>query len=430
MVKPPEESRLNFGTFSLTVLAAAVGDISNVKIIDATDFGQAQAIKKILAQKPDLIGITAMSLSSIEPVCSLIRSLRGAGFGGTIIVGGHGASIKPGPILESSADAIVYGEGELTFREIIRSGISEEAPGLILMREGKIKRALPRGLLNLDELKTPARHLTKPPKGGIYLLETSRGCPHSCAFCETSTFFLSKWRGRNPENVTRDIRALVKKGALIIEVTDDNFTANPKRALEICEMLAPKDLPLFFIFSARSDDLLREPGLVPALAKAHFLRASIGVETADSGLSNKIGKAISPYQHRQAFTAMRKAGIYTVASFIVGLPGETEEMRAGYIDFSSEIADSATFVPFQPFPGTIMQGKVGDDEPEQWSRECAEKLTLEFRRNPRVIRRLLIAAKQPTIRGALAKKSLQKIIEDNILDQQTQLAVMQNLDSN
>ena len=199
---------------------------------------------------------------------------------------------------------------------------------------------------------------------------------------------------------------------MIIQITDDNFTANPKRAIKICNELENRNLPLFFVFSARSDDLLSDPELIPSLAKANFLRAAIGVETPDEKISQQIGKGISLEQHKLAFDGLRKAGIYTVASFIVGLPEETEQTRKNYVNIACELADSATFVPFLPLPGTEMADEAGSVKPQPWSVECAAKLTREFRQNPKNIERLLQAAQEPSIRGILAKRSLQKRIAE------------------
>jgi radical SAM superfamily enzyme YgiQ (UPF0313 family) len=264
----------------------------------------------------------------------------------------------------------------------------------------------------------PAKKWISTPKDGLYLLETSRGCPHRCRFCETSSFFRSTWRSRSPEKVVKDIETLVDRGALIIQLTDDNFTASPKRAIKICNELENRNLPLFFVFSARSDDLLSNPELIPSLAKANFLRAAIGVETPDEKISQQIGKGISLEQHKLAFAGLRKAGIYTVASFIVGLPGETEQTRKNYVNIACELADSATFVPFLPLPGIEMDDGSGSVKPQPWSVECAAKLTRQFRQNPTNIKRLLQAAQKPSIRGILAKRSLQKRIAENLLDNQ------------
>ena len=90
LVKPPEKSSFNFGSFSLAVLAAALEDIATLRIIDATTMGTGDAAREILAESPGLIGITAMGPSSVPSVVALMRALRDNGFSGSIIAGGHG----------------------------------------------------------------------------------------------------------------------------------------------------------------------------------------------------------------------------------------------------------------------------------------------------------------------------------------------------
>ncbi|WP_456474398.1 B12-binding domain-containing radical SAM protein [Candidatus Pyrohabitans sp.] len=417
LVKPPEHSKLNFGSFSLAVLAAAVRDIAEVKILDATNLTIVDAVREVLKTKPELVGVTTMGLASIGPAAVFLNALRSAGFKGVLIAGGHGATMSPKALLERGADAVVYGEGELTFREVLLRGVSEYVRGLFLLRNGSLLKTPPRPLIQpLDNLPEPARDLTGSPPNGVALLETSRGCPHGCTFCAATRFHGRMWRARSPELVARDVRHLVvRHRAAIIEITDDNFTASPERALRICELLQNEPLPLFFLFSARSDDLLRHPALVPALAKAHFLRATIGVETVAPKLAQSIRKPITFEQHQRAFAALRDAGIYTVASFIVGLPGETEEIRRGCVDAAVELgADAVRFVPFQPLPGTPMERGTG--EPEPWCVEAAAKFTREFERHPKVLSRLLDAAEEPTVRGMFARAGLRRRLRENILD--------------
>jgi anaerobic magnesium-protoporphyrin IX monomethyl ester cyclase len=404
LVKPPEQARLNFGTFSLAVLASAVTEIASVDILDATYLSVQDAVAAILKLKPDVLGITTMSLQSVEQVSNLLQGIRQKGFMGKIVVGGHGASMLPLPILQSGADVVVYGEGEETFRELLQSSISEKIQGIYFLKDGNLQKTPPRNLVDIEKLKAPARNLCPKVEDGIYLLETSRGCPHSCSFCETSRFFSCTWRGKSPQKVVKEIEGIVNNDAVAIQIADDNFTANPKRAIEICHLLKGKPLPLFFMYSARTDDLLKTPTFIQALAQAHFLRATIGVETLVPEIAKSIGKPISFRQHKRAFDNLRKEGIFTVASFIVGLPHETEAMRAGYVDWAVQLSDSAVFLPFQPFPGTPMASEVS--EPEDWCVKCAEELTLQFRRHPVALERLTLASQESTVRGMLARATL------------------------
>jgi anaerobic magnesium-protoporphyrin IX monomethyl ester cyclase len=416
LVKPPEESVLNFGTFSLAVLAAAVRDICCITIVDATFLDMATAVNKVLETRPDVIGVTTMGLTSVVPASQYIRELRKANYYNPIIVGGHGATMSPRPLLEAGADAVVLGEGEETFRELISKGVSPTVNGLALLSKGTLTKTPSRPLIqDLDVLKEPARDLAGPPPEGVALVETSRGCPYNCIFCEASRFYNNVWRPRSPDIAVRDIQSLVEQGATIIHIVDDNFTADPRRVLRICELLEKGPLPLFFYFSARSDDLLNLPGLIPALARAHFLRAGIGIETLEPELAHVIGKPISREQHSRAVNTLRKVGIYTMASFITGLPGETEDMRNRCVELAVTVGvDAAQFVPFQPLPGTPLE--KGSGEPESWAEEAAAQYTTDFRRHPAVIAQLLEAAPQTTVRGMLARAALAKWLKAGIIE--------------
>ena len=220
---------------------------------------------------------------------------------------------------------MVLGEGEETFRELIKKGVSPTVKGLALLSKGVLTKTSPRPLIqDLDVLKEPARDLAGPPPEGVALVETSRGCPYHCMFCEASRFYNNVWRPRSPEVVVKNIQSLVEQGAAIIHIVDDNFTVDPRRVLRICELLEKGPLPLFFYFSARSDDLLNLPELIPALARAHFLRAGIGIETLEPELAHVIGKPISREQHSRAVGALRKAGIYTMRPLS---PGSLEKQK-------------------------------------------------------------------------------------------------------
>ena len=428
LVKPPEYSRLNFGSFSLAVVAASIMDIAEIRIVDATDLALAEAAKLAMKYNPDVVGITAMGLSSVGAVGDFIKTIRSKGFKGAVVVGGHGATMSPKALLTKGADAVVCGEGEATIRELLLQGISERIKGLALMKDGEVIRTPPRPLIeNLNNLKEPAWDLLTPPPDGVYLLETSRGCPHGCTFCETTRFYGRRWRAKSPELVAKDVARLVEtRGASVIQITDDNFTSSPERAIEICRLLKCGPLPLFFLFFARTDDILRYEELPFALAEAHFLRATIGIETLSPDLAKSVGKPITFEEHKNAVEALTKAGIFTVATFIVGLPGETEEMRKSYVESAVELGvDSAYFLPFQPLPGTPMER--GDGLPDAWCLKYADLITNQFENHPLVLEKLLDTAKQPTVRGMIARSSLLRRLRKRSLSEETAAKVASKL---
>ncbi|MCE7743682.1 MAG: B12-binding domain-containing radical SAM protein [Candidatus Heimdallarchaeota archaeon] len=368
-----------------------------------------------------------MALESVKPVCDFINSLRNYGFAKLIIAGGHGATMSPNEILVAGANAVVLGEGEITFRDIIEYGITKNVNGIKFIDNGTFIETSPRKLIqNLDLLKKPVRNFTNINTNYMSLLETSRGCRHTCTFCESSRFYKGIWRGRTPEVVVNDIQHLVENNIHVIQITDDNFTASPMRALKISKLLQKGPLPVYISFSGRSDELMKIPELIINLAKAHFFKANIGIETLNWKLAVSIKKPISFEQHHKAISAMKEAGMFIVGSFIVGLPNETKKIRKKHVKLAVEVGvDSAQFIPFQPLPGTPLEKNHG--KPKQSNVVASSLANSEFIQHPNVIRNLLQASMDFTIRGSFARASLLKYLKTNVFDSQKKEIIIKEL---
>jgi len=435
LVKPPERSFFNFGTFSLGVLGAAVRHLAEVIIIDATDLSVSAAAEAVWSHEPGLIGVTVMGVASIKSCADFLRqlSVTGKNLGRRnstqVIAGGHGASTLPHLLIEAGADAVVVGEGELTLAKILLEGIRPGAPGLACLKDDRIIIGHPQKLIApLDNLAPPARDLMPPPPDGIHLMETSRGCPHACTFCETTRFYGKRWRGHSPQRVVSEVGRLVAEyDAWIIHIADDNFTASLPRVFHICNILQKDQvLPAFFMASARGDDLVANENLLPALAAARILRITVGVESLDLPTASKAGKHIALETYRQAFKRMRELGMFSVASFIVGLPGESPRARGSVVELAIEAEpDAAHFLPFLPLPGTPLaatdRGRI-DPDPEDV--HDANRFTQTFFAHPTVRARLQASSVQDGIRGILARGALEKhsnIMATSLSDQRSEV---------
>lgn len=418
LVKPPESSHFNFGTFSLGVLAAAIRHQAHISILDATDFSIDQTIEAIGSLNPDIVGVTVMGLTSINPARELFQCLRasqveaGASQHVILLAGGHGASMAPGLLLEAGADAVVIGEGEITLQQILNEGIRPGAPGLACRVGGQVVIGPLQPLVKpLDRILPPARALMPPPPDGVHLMETSRGCPHACTFCETTRFYGQRWRPHTPARVAAEVKRLVEDyGAWIIHFADDNFAVSHRRVFQICDLLQQGPLPAFIMISARADDLIANPDIIPALAAARILRVSVGVETIEPALASRVGKPICREVYYNAFARMREYGIFSVASLIVGLPGELPGMRKQAVELTVDIGpDSAHFLPFLPLPGTpLARGYHGFDADPIDIRDACQ-FTEAFFQHPSTQRNLAMAAKTADIRGVLARAALSRI---------------------
>jgi hypothetical protein len=208
----------------------------------------------------------------------------------------------------------------------------------------------------------------------------------------------------------RRVKALVRDhNAWVILLADDNFAASPRRVRRICDLLGHERLPAFFMVSARGDDLIADPALLPAMARARMLRVCVGVETLDPHTACGVGKPVFLDTYRVAFQRMRELGMFSIASLIVGLPGETPQGRARTVEWLVEAApDAAQLSPYLPLPGVpLAQGRPGTD-PDPDDLRDARAFTAAFYGYPAVRTRLQTAAAGGGVRGLLAQGVLDK----------------------
>jgi coproporphyrinogen III oxidase-like Fe-S oxidoreductase len=161
------------------------------------------------------------------------------------------------------------------------------------------------------------------------------------------------------------------------------------------------------MLSARADDLLASAEVLPAMAAVRMLRVSVGVETLSGDGSVRIGKSIPSSLYCELFERMRELRMFSVASLIVGLPGESAADRMRSVELAVEAGpDSAQFVPFQPLPGIPLAGGRADVRPEDI--RDAQAFTKAFFAHPRVRARLAGAVRSGGIRGLLAEGARRK----------------------
>ncbi len=410
LVKPPEDSYFSFGGFSLAVLAAAMRDIAEVSILDCTSMSYSRASEEIMACAPDIIGITLMGFSSVEGGVRLIRAINAAVPAGhptpLIITGGHGAVVFPQELLAAGSHCVVSGEGELTLQELLTEGIRPGMPGTIVLSDGKPVHGEARNpVVPMDRLTTPARDLIGAPPNNMHLLETSRGCPHQCKFCETTKFFGRRWRSFSARRVVEEVDLLIEKyNGWIIQIADDNFTADIKRVKEICRMLLDQEiLPAYFMLSARADDLARDPELLPLMARARMLRIQVGIDTLDPELSKKVDKTISTSIYRDVFRQMREVGIFSVGSVIVGLPGEPPDAREKILERVLEVGpDVASFLPYLPLPGLPRDDRHKGFNSHPADNAEAQRLNTVYYQQPAVLKQLEALTQRDDIQAQLA----------------------------
>ncbi len=161
--------------------------------------------------------------------------LRSAFPDSSIILGGPEVSYNPKEILGTYdwCDFVISGEGEYPFAllcDALKNGESLHIPGLCFKSKEEI-------IINepyVSESEPPSPYCDEyftSLGGRIAYLETSRGCPYSCAFCLSGR--CGKVRFFDMERAKSEMLLLAKSGTQTVKLIDRTFNANKARAKEL-----------------------------------------------------------------------------------------------------------------------------------------------------------------------------------------------------
>jgi radical SAM superfamily enzyme YgiQ (UPF0313 family) len=302
---------------------------------------------------PDLVGLSIMTFQrhTARKVIALIRSLKPTA---RIVVGGYDPSLAPElwEAADSGVDYIVTGEGDITFRELVRAleaGCHEPAIDGLTYRKGDgFVRNRPRTVSHLgDEVKPPnraARVLTNYTLLGrpIDIVETSRGCTYDCSFCS-----IVEMRGRNFhtwsfERVVDDIRDAKSRGARAVFLGDIDYIVQGMTSA----------------FATAGDEL----GAL--MRRAGFRYVFLGIENIlDQDLAFLRAKAKNAQREggrtvgsatQRAVDLLHRHGMLVVGGLIVGNPGDTRESIDANLEFAKQYIDWPYIQHPTPYPGTPM----------------------------------------------------------------------------
>jgi radical SAM superfamily enzyme YgiQ (UPF0313 family) len=185
-------------------------------------------------------------------------------------------------------------------------------------------------------------------------LLSSRGCPSSCVFCVER--HVLGWgptvRARKTENVVDEMECVKGLGAKQVWFDDMSITARKDHVESLCREILKRGLDLPWTAMA---DMNASEETIRLMSEADCLGVAFGVETVNREVLHRIGKPWVTREKAVAFVKLlRKHGVYSVATFSLGLPGHTRESILEDVRFATEElgADSVQFSIATPFPGT------------------------------------------------------------------------------
>lgn len=340
----------------------------NVKIIDspALELNWEDLRREIHDFSPDIIAITAVT-PTIENALKTAMIARETCPQALIVLGGYHATFTYSELIKREfIDVVVLGEGEYTFldlaKNIEKDGDLRDVRGIVTKEFQTPFRPV---IDDLDTLPFPARHLLPMDKYKILNMKlttgtmiSGRGCPFQCSFCASSAMHGNKLRMRSSENVVDEMEHLISEhDAKMIAFMDDTFTLNQKRVYQICDEIQDRGIDNYWGCTARVDTLNED--LLRKMKEAGCITLFVGVESADQQRLNELNKRTTINRINKAFYLTKKYGIRTIASVVLGMPGDTRESIENTINYVKHLEPSyAIFSLATPYPGTDFYQKA------------------------------------------------------------------------
>ena len=304
-------------------------------------------------KKPDIIGFSILHANRWGGI-EIARIAKKINPGVQIVFGGIGATLLWQHFLTHfpEIDYVVLGEGEYSFLSLVQSldkgEISEieNIKGIAYRNNGQaVRTPAAEFIRNLDAIPNPARYFT------YQHLSLTRGCPADCTFCGSPQFWHRRVRFHSAAYFLDELERLYQKGITFFYISDDTFTVDKRRVIEICKKILEKNLKITWVAISRVDYVNEE--MLCWMRKAGCIQISYGVESGSEKIRRLFNKDISRKQIIEAFSATTRYGILARAYFIYGSPGETWETIQETIDLINDIQPlSVIYYILDIFPGT------------------------------------------------------------------------------
>ena len=324
---------------------------------------------EIRKRKPDMVGLTSTTLT-YKSALEIIRITKQVHPNCITVIGGCHVSFWDKNALKEcpELDFVVRKEGEITIVEVVeRLEAGKDLDGVlgVTYRKGEeiVQNPDRPYIKDLDSLPFPSHHLwplESLRKYGniIFPLMTSRGCVFWCEFCSAVRMFGRGYRMRSAKNVVDEIEYIHKTyGAENFTFYDDAFTVDQPRVEEICRLLHERKLKVKWDCGTRVDMVTRD--LLQKMKDAGCIAVWFGVEAGSQEVLDEMGKGFTATRTKEAFKMAQEIGLMTIASVVLGFPGETSETAMKTVNFIKEInPDDVGYYIATPYPGTPMAEQV------------------------------------------------------------------------
>lgn len=306
----------------------------------------------------DIVAITAMTPQALRAYYIADEFRRR---GKVVVLGGLHVTVLPEEA-EAHADAVVVGEGDILWKEVLTDFIAGNLKTRYIQKPG----------IDLKKVPIPRFDLCNPSRYGFVNIQTTRGCPHDCSFCSASLVFGKTYRTKTVEQVLQEVTA----AKLVFEDTpiffsDDNFLVNRSHAKKLLHRLREKKIR----WSSQADiSICEDTALLDLMRESGCASIFIGFETLSDANMIKIDGTGFKVRRLDSYPRMieqiQSHGIAITGSFIVGLDHDDVRVFDRIIRFvQSTGLFRGIYTILAPAPGTRIRAELESENrllPHTW----------------------------------------------------------------
>jgi anaerobic magnesium-protoporphyrin IX monomethyl ester cyclase len=336
--------------------------------------------KKIESFKPDAVIISTLvedTWPQAQDIMSALKNYPNV----KSIVGGVFPTMAPRQVIaDPNIECIAEGEGEHIIPEFceavrLKLDITSIKGTRVRLKDGSIKKNAPRELTDINDVIPDfslfdEKRFLRPLGAKIWKampIETYRGCPYKCAFCNSPTqVLLAKERNQGRYTRRKSMNTLRKELKSMVDnynpnflyINDDAFMARPRKEIkEFAEMY--KEFKMPFWCQTRFEDIDEEK--IKWLQEVGLYRMSFGLEHGNQEFRKKrLFRNITNKMILEKAETLGRLNVSYSMNIIIGMPYETRDLIFDTINLAREIKtfDSLAVNIFAPYRGTVLRGNA------------------------------------------------------------------------
>ncbi len=399
LVEPPNNLNVGFNAtvvvepLGLEYLAGAIVDLADVRILDMR-VDPLPLEHHLHTFQPDLVGIREGYTVDVNTVRDVAQRVKECLPQVPVVVGGHHISLAPQDAFVPSVDAIVIGEGEWRFRDLVQNlkrenrldttadVIFQDSHGVF--DDSNVKAVKKSALKEFDsplmnQRPLPVRHLVDHYREDYYFLyhegpvsiETARGCIYRCNFCSVHEFHNGEYRVQGHDQTLKQLADLPRNSW--VNVVDDLAIQEVPAALKrqypegfdpmehLADQIHEMGLGHRFWMQVRADNVVRNPAKFAKWAKAGLDTVLIGLESFDQQDLDSVSKGVKSGDNVRAIEILHDVGIRIWGGVIIfqqWTARNFENLKRAVSQYDIEFPQ---FTIMTPLPGTRLWRETEKD---------------------------------------------------------------------